>query len=205
MKRQPIRVNDQFKSKSGTIWQVFEVGLFGNPHWVINVPERTRMTIFHRHMLEGMTRVEPALAAPVGEEGAMLSDETPEVYLKRRRLARDYFLHVPEERVNLGNYTDGKDEQLFRKMVGLDALKCESVACLAGWLWTMPEYQDWARAAHRKIHSDEPLAAWLGINNPWTSMAFCPRMSSEPRHLGSDKSVAIARLDRLIAEAEEAR
>jgi len=70
--------------------------------------------------------------------------DTPEIYLKRRRLAYDYFLQFPCERINLRDYVAGPERLEFEDSYGLDCLKCRAVACVAGTLWTMPEFRDWA-------------------------------------------------------------
>ena len=65
-----------------------------------------------------------------------------DVFLKRRRLARDYWLNVPPAMVNLDLY--GFD-QLVNEGLGQ---KCGSVGCLAGWLQTMPEFREWYKKAY---------------------------------------------------------
>lgn len=133
----------------------------------------------------------------------MLTDEKPEVYLKRRMLARDYFMHVPEERVLLNKFTQGPDLLLFRTAIGFDALKCNAVACLAGWLWTLPEYREWAESKGLPICDVASTSLWIGVGRCFGDHnAFDPRGTKEGS--GSDKGIAMRRLDALVREAEEA-
>lgn len=134
----------------------------------------------------------------------------PAVYLKRRRLARDYVLHVPDNRVALNEFVTGDMDQ-FRQMEGLDALRCQTVACLAGWLWTLPEYRDYARTHHASICDLGTLNKWLGLGHGKYGADPCPYpfgarvesgMKGEDAPV-SDKTIALRRLDALVAEAEQ--
>lgn len=128
------------------------------------------------------------------------SNEDWKVALKNRRAALDYWMNVPSDKVskNLGNWYVGGDEDQFMKSIGLDALSCGSVACLGGWLITMPEVIEesgsnglsqrlWALRSFLKIQPDE--------GNP-----FNYRQGHER---GSDWDVARKRLERLVSYAED--
>ena len=141
----------------------------------------------------------------------MLTTEPPAIYLKRRCLAKDYFQQIPDERVGLNGWVRGTEAQCAQHAasVGLDALTCDTVACLAGWLWTLPEYREWVRAQPEGyVESCRLLQRFLGIDRRQrdSSSVFWPRNvrydgadASNPAI--SDKTLALRRLDRLIAEA----
>ena len=61
MKRQIIRVGDQFKSNNGVL-EVTEDRRFGRGYWVKS-PDGTRQTIYQRSTLETMERIDKADAA----------------------------------------------------------------------------------------------------------------------------------------------
>lgn len=80
------------------------------------------------------------------------------VYLKRRLEAIEYFNHIPVRKVDLQEYVKLDEDNItwnyleyneIRKKHlsanGLDALQCGTLACVAGWLLTMPAYQEWAQ------------------------------------------------------------
>lgn len=90
----------------------------------------------------------------------MLTHEAPEVYLKRRRLARDYFLQVPE----------GKVDECSRFL-----------GDLRSWLGIARDDDDFSATRCKEV--DGPDCKDLTL---------------------SDKTLALRRLDRLIAEAEAA-
>ena len=132
-----------------------------------------------------------------------------EARLKRRRLALDYFRHIPEEKVLLKHYVDGRKhpeaEQRHLQSEGLDALECGTLACLAGWLWTMPEYRDWCRERHMQIANSFNTSQYLGCrqtagifsrrcNGVDGPAAMCPDVT--------DKTLAVRRLEQLVAESE---
>jgi hypothetical protein len=132
-----------------------------------------------------------------------------EARLKRRRLALDYFSQIPEEKVLLQHYIDGREspeaEQRHLQSEGLDALHCGTIACLAGWLWTMPEYRDWCREARMQIANSSNTSQYLGCreiagifsrrcNGVDGPAAMCPDVT--------DKTLAVRRLEKLVAESE---
>jgi hypothetical protein len=59
MKRLPIVEGDKFKAKSGEVWTVTECLGFGRGYWIISA-DRCRQTIFNRHNLELMERINNA-------------------------------------------------------------------------------------------------------------------------------------------------
>lgn len=131
------------------------------------------------------------------------------VKVKWRRLALDYFRQIPDEKIRLEHYVDGRGspaaEQRHFQSEGLDALQCGTMACLAGWLWTMPEYRDWCRERRIQITSSFNTSQFLGcreiagifsrrcnaVDGP---AAMCPEVT--------DKALAVRRLEKLLAESE---
>ena len=127
----------------------------------------------------------------------MLADDEV-IYLKRLRCARDYFVCWPEERIsrNLDSFVEGleSEKQLFRQAYGFDALKCQVVACLGGILYTLPEFKDWLRT-YGEIPSPQELTKFFGV------CLWNPRWEDEGP--GTDKEVALRRLDRAMAALEK--
>jgi len=131
-----------------------------------------------------------------------------DVKLNRARLARNYWLGVPEDRVayRLGDWIRGPSrnrEEKHLNAYGYEFLKCGTVACLAGVLMTMPEVQDDARytrientLAARILH----LTEWLGLE---TSISYLLSTCDLGDH-ESDKEVGLVRLDQYIATLEAA-
>jgi hypothetical protein len=155
----------------------------------------------------------------------MLTLELPSLYRKRRHGARDYFLHIPEPRVNLRVMVDGPDYRAHARSYGLDALKCQSVACLAGWLITWPDYRDWLTSRPLKgvtwfnNAQFNHLAEYLGLDQcrdfgpcgggPTCLNLFASRCIKVDgplaKHKGiSDKIIALRRLDLIVDEADAA-
>ena len=142
----------------------------------------------------------------------MLTDEPPAIYLKRRCLAKDYFQQIPDERVGLNGWVRGTEAQCaqHRTSIGLDALRCQTVACLGGWLMTMPEYREWVAQLKRPSGQFlSNLRMYLGLSDTPTygeTRVFNGRCTlndgPDARNPAvTDKTLALRRLDRLIAEA----
>jgi hypothetical protein len=152
-------------------------------------------------------------------KGETMEQKQPaSVYLKRRMLARDYLAQIPAEVINLDDWVQPREEVAIggRKPVieahlqanGLDALKCGSVACLAGWLWTMPEYKEWSlKACGQPMHDSHALRAWLGLDryDPCHEEIFSAARGcyydDGVKEGTSDKDLALNRLDHIIKEA----
>jgi hypothetical protein len=146
----------------------------------------------------------------------MLSQhDAPIVFLKRRMEARDYFLNIPAARVNLDKWVmapTAEQEFHHRRAVGLDAMQCGAVACLAGWLWTMPSYQDWVKTSTAYDHHDSAvlLERYLGVQysggSSMTERPFTCRVDLNDQKAGdkTDYQLAVERLEALVAEAEAA-
>src|SRR5215203_3588212 len=139
----------------------------------------------------------------------MLEIPPSEARLKRRRLALDYFRQIPDEKVLLEHYVDGRNnpaaEQRHLQSEGLDALQCGTMACLAGWLWTMPEYRDWCRERRIQIANSFNTAQYLGCRE--VAGIFSRRCNGVdgPAALCrnvTDKTLAVRRLEKLVAESE---
>lgn len=62
-----------------------------------------------------------------------------EVYRTRRVLVRDYFLDIPESRIDLNSFGFNV---LTAEGLGQG---CGAVGCIAGWLQTMPEFRAWKK------------------------------------------------------------
>lgn len=132
-----------------------------------------------------------------------LSDECR----KNVMLTRDYMLNIPNYKVDMSTFFTGIDEDKFLTYEGLDALKCHTVACLAGWIMTMPEYREWVRKnhPHTDVHALNPHHAmeWLiGERNAFTSNMFSIRKPIEcqyPLGMMTDHEIAIHRLDMVLA------
>lgn len=155
----------------------------------------------------------------------MLTDEAPTEYLRRRVEARNYLGLVYPSRVHLQYYAKGAtpwDEVAHvHHAEGLDAAyACNTTACLAGWLWTMPEYRAWVRTQKSTklvVHDAVMwLSIWLGIDvsimggplaieNYLLHFPFTGRMACEgddPRK--TDAEVAMDRMEALVKEAQQA-
>jgi hypothetical protein len=150
--------------------------------------------------------------------GNMEQKQPASVYLKRRMLARDYLAQIPAEVINLDDWVQPREEVAIggRKPVieahlqanGLDALQCGSVACLAGWLWTMPEYKEWCQKVwHQPMHESSALRVWLGLDryDPCHEELFSAARGcfydDSISEGASDKDLALHRLDQIIKEA----
>jgi hypothetical protein len=132
-----------------------------------------------------------------------------EGYLKRRGLALDYFRHIPDEKVLLHHYVDGrgsyKAEHRHFQSEGLDALQCGTMACLAGWLWTMPEYRDWCRERRMQITNPFNTCQYLGCRMATGIFSRrCNGVDGPAALRGdvTDKTLAVRRLEKLVAETE---
>lgn len=132
-----------------------------------------------------------------------MDELTLEVKLKRARLARDYWRQIPPEKVcpRLSEFVSGEgfiNGWVFEDAVGLDALQCEAVACLGGWLITMPEaIKAYGGPGRSLISRFTHLIDWLGV--PLDQPLFAQR---RPNESGTDWEVALKRLDDWIAELE---
>ena len=140
----------------------------------------------------------------------MLTNERRGIYLKRQHLAQEYFRQIPESRIELSSWIFGTDAQCEAHLAscGLkDALACNTVACLAGWLFTMPEFCEWRPPNRDGLLSRlEDLGAFLGIE--YRSRVFSMRSTyidgPDARNPAvTDKTLAHRRLDRLIRETKE--
>ena len=146
----------------------------------------------------------------VGDKnGVPMGEVLAEACLKRRRLALDYFCQIPDEKVTLQHYVNGRGnpaaEHQHLHSEGLDALQCGTMACLAGWLWTMPEYRDWCRERGIKITNAFNTSQYLGC--PRSAGIFCRRCNGVdgPAALCrdvTDKTLALRRLEKLVGESE---
>lgn len=125
---------------------------------------------------------------------------------KRRALARDYFLNVPESWIDLnrtGYYAN------VWKNNGLQN-PCGAVACLGGWLCTMPEIQEWVRqrAFGASCPSFCDVAEFLGVRR-WQVHAGDGLFSGRAHLDIPQKQEALDRLDKLqtlpIIRYKEAR
>lgn len=124
--------------------------------------------------------------------------------LKFARRARAYFACVPEHKVcaNLSTVIEGGPDAAYESHLhaqGWDWLSCGTTACLKGVLITMPEVHEQAGNDNYADLSTS-LHRLLGLTNEraW-QMLFEERCAGEQ---GTDKEVALRRLDRYIAELE---
>ena len=126
----------------------------------------------------------------------MLTDDDA-IKLKRLRGARGYFQCWPEERVCPGllRFVAGPEILQFSNAYGFDALECDAVACLAGILYTLPEFKDWLREQGLRGPCPSYLTEFFGVHL-W-GIRYVEEGS------GTDKEVALRRLDRAIAALEE--
>lgn len=132
----------------------------------------------------------------------MLTDHPPAIYLKRRRLALDYFCQFPPTRIWLNTFFSGPDAATFEKSLGLDCLRCNSTACVAGVLHTMPEYRETMKKSTLHLIA---LNAYLDI--PSGTHLFGPRAAETDGPDASNPAVSDwelgrRRLERLVKEAE---
>lgn len=150
------------------------------------------------------------------------------VILKRRQAARDYWLQIPPRKVDvsLAHYVtmDSSSVDPMRPLAtspaeqhlsacGLDALQCGTFACVAGWLFTMPEYRDY-RAQHmpdKSMQMDiddnvDCLCEFLGVSrysNTFTTVNYVEMMKygSRQRFAGHEWEIGLDRLNKLVEEA----
>jgi hypothetical protein len=131
--------------------------------------------------------------------------ETQEVYRKRRRLALDYWNQIPPAKVYPGLRWfiggTGKEIQQHEGAVGLDALSCGTVACVAGWLYTMPEFREWTGTqfddgTYNHLYA---LERFLGVQD---SRLFRERDDADDKFGEglSDHEVGRRRLQQLVGE-----
>ena len=143
----------------------------------------------------------------------MLTDETPAIYLKRRRAAKHYFEQVPESLVELSLVVTGDNNSRFLRACGLEEAKaCDVTACLLGWLYTWPLYRAWGKLNRRPVYTNAlSICQFLGLpvdgRLPY-EFPFGARDSPNDsdkilrRRGDSDKTIALRRLDWLIEEAK---
>ena len=109
----------------------------------------------------------------------------------------------------LEHYVDGRGssgaQQRHFQSEGLDALQCGTMACLAGWLWTMPEYRDWCRERRIQITNSFNTCQYLGSREVQGIFSRrCNRVDGLGAlcHDVTDKTLAVRRLEKLVAESE---
>ena len=144
----------------------------------------------------------------------MLTTESARTYLARRRAARKFFESIPDSQVDLADWVreDHYAEHFQLSVEG--AIQCGSVACLAGWLFIMPEYRAWCLQRGHVAATPNALKEWLGIEHRINeahdvfNSPFVCRYSGlyDDPNAGnlSDKEIAEERLTLLINEAIEA-
>src|SRR3972149_2685001 len=96
----------------------------------------------------------------------MLTDETPAIYVQRRRAAKHYIEQVPDSLVELSFVVVGGESSHFLRARGLkEAQACGASACLLGWLYTWPLYRAWGKLRHRPmLHAKElSVRRFLGL------------------------------------------
>jgi len=144
----------------------------------------------------------------------MLTTESAKTYLDRRCKALKFFESIPDAQVDLADWVreDHYAEHFQLPVEG--AIKCGSVACLAGWLFIMPEYRAWCAAGGHVAATPNALKQWLGIpdlsneahdvfNSPFVCR-FSGLYDDDNAYVLSDKEIAEERLTLLINEAIEA-
>ena len=144
----------------------------------------------------------------------MLSQEPAKVYLARRRAARKFFEAIPDAQVDLADWVREDHYADHFQLPVEGAIQCGSVACLAGWLFIMPEYRAWCLQRGHVAATPNALKQWLGIpdlsneahdvyNSPF-ALRFSGLYDDDNADVLSDKEIAEERLTLLINEAIEA-
>lgn len=148
----------------------------------------------------------------------MLDVKQTKQTLRRLKAALKYFKRVPEERVDLSRtcITKTDSEQSHRKFaraIGIENVPCGSLACLGGWLHTMPDYKKWREKNVPKEHKQTCLIS-LGyirkyiFGDEWGGLGydiFDVRRRQENdigKTVRTDKEVAVDRLEHAIGVYE---
>ena len=144
----------------------------------------------------------------------MLTTESARTYLARRRAARKFFEAIPGAQVDLADWVREDHYADHFQLPVEGAIRCGSVACLAGWLFIMPEYRAWCLQRGHVAATPNALKQWLGIEHRINeahdvfNSPFVCRYSGlyDDPNAGnlSDKEIAEERLTLLINEAIEA-
>lgn len=147
-------------------------------------------------------------------------------YAARRAAALEYVQSLPQERINLDVFieSDEFDTEKFartrrpieiREMhllaAGLEHIPCGSIACLAGWLVTMPRYRAWEQQQfphHRTLSVVgimDRLAWFLGCDVQKAQQYYFSLLFEDERKLVrqgvlTQKQIAIARIEQLQYE-----
>ena len=144
----------------------------------------------------------------------MLTTESARTYLARRRAARKFFEAIPDAQVDLADWVREDHYADHFQLPVEGAIQCGSVACLAGWLFIMPEYRAWCLQRGHVAATPNALKQWLGIpdlsneahdvfNSPFVCR-YSGLYDDDNADVLSDKQIAEERMHLLIEEAEEA-